>query len=76
MKQIGIKEARQNLRGLIARVELGEHILITRQGKAVAQLGPARKLHRKLPELTEFREGIGRVGTPAAALLRAERAMK
>jgi len=76
MKQIGIKEARQNLRQLIEQVEHGEHITITRQGKAVAQLSPPRKMRKTLPSLTEFRQALGKSGTPAAELLRQERDAK
>ena len=46
MTSIGIKEARQNLRELIERVERGALITITRQGKAVAQL-PALRANRR-----------------------------
>lgn len=76
MKQIGIKEVRQNLRSLIAQVEHGEHIIITRQGEAVAQLAPPRKIRKVLPPLAEFRQELGKAGTPAAELLRHERSAK
>lgn len=76
MKNIGIKEARQNLRELIEQVEHGEHITITRQGKAVAQLASPRKTRKALPALAEFRRELGKIGTSAAELLRAERAAK
>ena len=76
MNHIGIKQARQNLRSLIARVEHGEQITITRQGKAVAQLAPPHKVRKILPTLAEFRRELGQAGTPAAELLRAERTAK
>lgn len=76
MNHVGIKQARQNLRSLISRVEHGEQITITRQGKAVAQLAPPRKVRKALPPLAEFRREMGKAGTPAAELLRAERAAK
>lgn len=76
MKHIGIKEVRQNLRHLIVQVEHGEQITITRQGKAVAQLAPPRKIRKVLPSLAEFRRELGKAGTPAAELLRAERSAK
>ena len=59
MNYISIKEARQNLRSLISRVERGEQITITRQGKAFAQLAPARKTRKVLPALAEFRQELG-----------------
>ncbi len=73
MKHIGIKQARQQLPDLIDRVEAGEEITISRQGRAVARLIPAPKTLKHLPALSEFRRRIGALGTPAAQLLRAER---
>ena len=73
MKHVGIKQARQELPALIDRAEAGEEIVITRQGKAVAKLVAAPKSLKSLPSPTEFRQGIGRVGTPASQLLREER---
>jgi len=73
MKQIGIKQARQTLPDLIDRAEAGEEITITRQGKPVARLIAAPRIHKPLPSLAEFREHLGKHGTPAAQLLREER---
>jgi len=73
MKQIGIKQARQQLPALIDQVEAGAEIIITRQGKAVAQLVAVPKALKPLPSLAEFRRGIGRLGTASAQLLREER---
>ncbi len=73
MKHIGIKQARQELPGLIDRAEAGEEIIITRQGKPVAKLIAAPKSLKPLPPLNEFRNSIGKAGTAAAQLLREER---
>jgi prevent-host-death family protein len=73
MKQVGIKQARQQLPDLIDRVEAGEEIVITRQGKAVAQLVSVPKIPKPLPALAEFRRGLGRLGTSSVELLRDER---
>ncbi|HEY8051911.1 MAG TPA: type II toxin-antitoxin system prevent-host-death family antitoxin [Steroidobacteraceae bacterium] len=73
MKHIGIKQARQELPDLIDRAEAGEEIVITRQGKAVAKLVAAPKPPKVLPSLAEFRQALGRAGTPAVKLLREER---
>jgi prevent-host-death family protein len=73
VKHVGIKQARQELPDLIDRAEAGEETVITRQGKAVAKLIAAPKSLKPLPSLTEFRQQIGRAGTPAAQLLREER---
>lgn len=76
MKRVSIETVRQNLRELIAQVELGEEITITRQGKAITQLGSPRKGRKILPSLAEFRRELAKAGTPAAVLLRAERSTK
>jgi prevent-host-death family protein len=73
MKQVGIKQARQQLPDLIDRVEAGEEIMISRQGRPVAQLIPAPRNLKQLPTLLEFRRGIGSPGCSSAQLLRAER---
>jgi prevent-host-death family protein len=72
MKQVGIKQARQGLPALIDQVETGEGIIITRQGKAVAQLVPVLSKQKALPSLVEFRRTKSR-GTSAARLLREDR---
>lgn len=73
VKQVGIKQARQELPDLIDRAEAGEEVIITRQGKAVAKLVAAPKTLKPLPSLAEFRHGIGGPKTPAVQLLREER---
>jgi len=72
VKHIGIKQARQELPGLIDRAEAGEEVIITRQGKPVARLVAAPKTLKPLPSLHDFRSNI-KAGTPAAQLLREER---
>jgi prevent-host-death family protein len=73
MKQVGIRQARQELPDLIDRAQAGEEIVITRQGKAVAKLIPAPKTPKTLPALRAFRLRMGPVGTPAVQLVREER---
>jgi prevent-host-death family protein len=72
MKHVGIKQARQELPGLIDRAEAGEEVIITRQGKPVAKLVAAPKTLKPLPSLNEFRSTF-KIGTPATRLLREER---
>ena len=43
MKHVSIKEAKDRLPALARRAEAGERIVITRNGKPVAELGPHRK---------------------------------
>lgn len=76
MDYVGITNACRDFRSLIARVERGEQITITRQGRAVAQLTPPHKARKVLPPLEEFRRSLGKVGTPAAELLRTERSVE
>jgi prevent-host-death family protein len=73
MKQVGIRQARQELPDLIDRAQAGEEIVITRQGKAVAKLVPAPRTPKALPTLAAFRVRMGPAGTPAVQLLREER---
>jgi prevent-host-death family protein len=73
MRHVGIKQARQELPDLIDRAEAGEEVVITRQGKPVAKLVAAPRTRKPLPSLAEFRDGIGRTGTPAVQLVREER---
>jgi prevent-host-death family protein len=50
-KHINIHAAKTRLSQLVARAERGERIIIARDGKPVAQLGPAPKAKRtELPE--------------------------
>jgi prevent-host-death family protein len=73
MKQVGIKQAREQLPDLIDRVEAGEEIIISRQGRPVAQLVAAPRSSKQLPSLAAFRGKVGLPGTAAAQLLRVER---
>lgn len=48
---VNIHDAKTRLSQLVARAEKGERITIARDGKPVAQLGPARRRHRRaLPD--------------------------
>lgn len=43
MREIGAYEAKTHLPKLLARVEKGERFVITRHGRAVAELGPVAR---------------------------------
>lgn len=58
MLKINIKDARIKLSHLIDQVELGQNIILSRRGKAVAQLSPIDDKERSLPSLSEFRASI------------------
>jgi antitoxin (DNA-binding transcriptional repressor) of toxin-antitoxin stability system len=49
------------------------HVGIKQAGKAVARLVGVSLVRKALPTLREFRRALGRDGTPAAQLVRAER---
>lgn len=60
--EIGVFEAKTHLSELLARVESGEEITITRRGQAIARLVPAlghRKedVRRALDDLRNFSKG-------------------
>lgn len=64
---VGIYEAKTQLPKLIARVQKGERITITKHGKPVAELGPVRHhdpeaVQQALRRLREFREKLAARG--------------
>ena len=63
MPAAGVYEAKASLARLIRRAERGERIVITRHGKPVAELGPARDrnlddIARAIARLTSFRASL------------------
>ncbi len=64
MTNIGIKEARENLRSLLDRVAAGEEIALLRRGREVARLIPPKTGRRRLPNLEAFRKAIAVKGRP------------
>lgn len=48
MVTVNIYEAKSTFSRLIARAEAGEKVVIARNGKPVAQLGPVEATHRPL----------------------------
>ena len=51
MREIGAFEAKTHLSALLEAVEAGEEVLITRRGKPVARLVPARPARVRLGSL-------------------------
>ena len=45
MRQFGVFEAKNRLSALLDRVEKGEEVMITRNGKPIAKLVPATGVH-------------------------------
>ena len=70
-----VAEAKAHLSELLARVEGGEALVITRRGRPVAQLSPIRPARRSADWLAvrAFRESTGTAGTTAVELVRAMR---
>lgn len=71
MIQVNIRQARERLSRLLAEVEKGQTVTITRRGQVVAQLVPPPPQQAgRFPDLTAFRESIQvKPGTPDAAKL-------
>ena len=75
MSEIGAYEAKTHLPKLLERVEKGERFVITRHGRAVAELGPVGKLDEKsirraIGDLRSFRDELARRGVGMRDLLR------
>lgn len=65
MGPVPLKEARKRLGDLVRAAERGESTVITRRGRTVARLVPAREPKAKgFPDLTEFRNTIKIKGKP------------
>ena len=61
MKQVGVYDAKTHLPRLLAEVERGETVTITRHGRPVARLVPVSEKQRTVEEaiqaMREFRRG-------------------
>lgn len=70
-----VAEAKAHLSELLARVENGEALIITRRGRPVAQLSPIRPARRTADwqAIRAFRESSDAAGTTAVELVRAGR---
>ncbi len=58
MLKINIRDARNRLSHLIDQVERGQQVILSRRGKAVAQLSPVNFEECYLPSLSQFRATI------------------
>ena len=66
MQQIDVQEASATLPALVAQVESGDEIVLTREGKAVARIVVEQSDAERLSELTpkqqaRAREGLARI---------------
>ena len=72
MSTCTVAEAKAHLSELLARVENGEELVITRRGRPVAQLSPVRAVKRP-PDwhaIRAFRESLPAMATSAIDLVR------
>ena len=72
MVTVSLAQAKARLSELLDKVEAGQEVVITRRGKAVAQLAAATDPKKPLPlrELARFRATMPRLRRPSAELLR------
>jgi len=70
MVTVSLAEAKARLSALVDKAEAGEEIVITRHGKPVAQLSPAKKPKLAVGSLAEIRAKLPYSKVPSAALLR------
>lgn len=70
--EVNLTHAKARLSELLDKVEAGREFVITRRGKAVAHIAPARRPKMPLPlqELAAFRATMPRLRRPSADLLR------
>lgn len=75
MVTVNLTQAKAHLSELLDKVEAGEDVIITRHGRAVAQIRAASRPNRPLPldELAAFRAAMPRLRRPSAELLRQAR---
>jgi prevent-host-death family protein len=64
MRKVGLFEAKQKFSELAERAERGERIGITKRGKLIAEIGPARQERANLNEVFERIEKIRRKVKP------------
>ena len=70
METVNIREARRRLRHIVDAAERGKSVVITRRGRKIAKVVPAKPRSGKgLPDLTEFRRTIAAKGKPLSAVV-------
>jgi prevent-host-death family protein len=74
MREIGAYEAKTHLPKLLEQVEKGERFVITRHGRAVAELAPVAQRNesdarRAIKELRSLRDELARRGVRLSDLL-------
>jgi prevent-host-death family protein len=72
---VTLAQAKAQLSELLNKVEADEEVIVTRRGKAVARIGPATRLRRRLPleELEALHAKGAPLQRPSMELLAEER---
>jgi len=73
MPTVTVADAKARLSDLLAQVEAGEEVVITRRGQPVARLSQVEKPKEAVKSLAEFRATMPRWRKPSADLLRETR---
>ena len=74
MKEVGIRELRQNLSALLDMVKRGSEIVVTDRGRPVARLVPPRRPRAKaFPDLSNFRARMPKLVPPLSDTLSEDR---
>ena len=72
MERVKLTHAKAHLSELLNKVENGREVVITRHGKDVVRLSPARQSRQPIPltELAAFRASMPRLRRPSVELIR------
>ena len=70
MVTVTLVRAKANLSELLDKVETGEHVVITRHGRPVAQLSSVSPPRQPVPSLAAFRARMPRLRKPTTVVLR------
>jgi prevent-host-death family protein len=73
MKQVTVAEAKAQLSSLLDAVEAGQPVVITRRGKAIAELVPRHAVRDLLPQLQALRDSLPHQTTSGVETMRALR---
>ncbi|MCY3859866.1 MAG: type II toxin-antitoxin system prevent-host-death family antitoxin [Gammaproteobacteria bacterium] len=72
MVRINLTYAKAHLSEVLNKVEAGQEVIITRHGKEIVRMSPARQPKQPIPlaKLAEFRASMPRLRRPSVELLR------
>ncbi len=73
MRQVTVAEAKAQLSSLLDAVEQGQPVVITRRGKAIAELVPRQAVRDLLPQLQALRDSLPHQATGGVETMRALR---